>query len=52
MTTEYISNIKPNATKKEESETLKADIINFIAEGGKIDVYNNNGSLSHSHVKV
>ena len=52
---DYIKYKSPNSVttkKREESEQLQEDIINFIAEGGLIDVYDSCNRHISSHINV
>lgn len=47
-----ISPITITEKTQQERSSLEDDVINFIAEGGKIDVYNPNGIKLYSHIDV
>jgi hypothetical protein len=52
MAEDYVSSLPRPESKKDEHKRLQDDVLNFIIDGGKIDVYNNNGVHIDSHIEV
>jgi hypothetical protein len=52
MAIEYVSNTQINTSKKAQQAELLEELITFIADGGKVDVYDTYGNYKSSHVDI